>query len=76
MPHINIKKGHDLLISGTPDKDIVEINNFETVAILPTDFKGIKPKLIIKEGEEVKIGSPLFSDKINPDIKWLSLIHI
>ena len=70
MPHINIKKGHDLLISGTPDKDIVEINNFETVAILPTDFKGIKPKLIIKEGEEVKIGSPLFSDKMNPDIKW------
>ena len=50
MPHINIKKGHDLLISGVPDKNIVEINNFETVAILPTDFKGVKPKLIIKEG--------------------------
>ena len=70
MPHINIKKGHNLRISGTPDKNIVEINNFETVAILPTDFKGVKPKLIIKEGEEVKIGSPLFSDKMNPDIKW------
>jgi len=70
MPHINIKKGHNLRISGTPDKNIVEINNFETVAILPTDFKGVKPKLIIKEGEEVKIGSPLFFDKMNPDIKW------
>ena len=60
MPHINIKKGHDLRISGKPDKNITDLNNFETVAILPTDFNGVKPKLMISEGDEVKIGFYLF----------------
>ncbi len=60
MPHINIKKGHDLHISGKPDKNITDLNNFETVAILPTDFNGVKPKLMISEGDEVKIGFYLF----------------
>jgi Na+-transporting NADH:ubiquinone oxidoreductase, subunit NqrA len=60
MPHINIKKGHDLQISGLPDKTIQQQIKSETVAILPTDFRGIKPKLIVKEGDKVKIGSPLF----------------
>ena len=46
MPHINIKKGHDLRIFCQPDKYIVEITNFETVAILPTDFNGVKPNPI------------------------------
>jgi Na+-transporting NADH:ubiquinone oxidoreductase subunit A len=70
MPHINIKKGHDLQISGLPDKTIQQQIKSETVAILPTDFRGIKPKLIVKEGDKVKIGSPLFFNKVNPDIKW------
>jgi Na+-transporting NADH:ubiquinone oxidoreductase subunit A len=72
MPHINIKKGHDIRISGKPDKNIASLNNPKTLAILPTDFKGVKPKLIVKEGDKVKIGSSLFFDKNNPDIKWAS----
>jgi len=60
MPHINIKKGHDLHISGKPDKNITDLNNFETVAILPTDFNGVKPKIMISEGDEEKIGFYLF----------------
>ena len=70
MPHIKIRKGHDLLISGLPDETIQKKIKSETVAILPTDFRGIKPKLIVKEGDDVKIGSPLFFNKVNPDIKW------
>ena len=70
MPHIKIRKGHDLQISGLPDETIQEKIKSETVAILPTDFRGIKPKLIVKEGDDVKIGSPLFFNKVNPDIKW------
>ena len=70
MPHIKIRKGHDLQISGLPDETIQEKIKSEIVAILPTDFRGIKPKLIVKEGDDVKIGSPLFFNKVNPDIKW------
>ena len=72
MPHINIKKGHDIRISGKPDKNITSLNNPKTLAILPTDFKGVKPKIMAKEGDEVKIGSPLFFDRNKPEIKWAS----
>ena len=70
MPHIKIRKGHNLQISGLPDNIIQEQIHSETVAILPTDFRGVKPKLIVKEGDDVKIGSPLFFNKSNPNIKW------
>ena len=72
MPHIKIKKGHDLKISGVPDKNIAYPSEHSTVAILPNDFRGVKPKLLVKEGDKLEIGSPLFYNKINPDVKWAS----
>ena len=72
MPHINIKKGHDIRISGKPVKNIINLSSPKKLAILPTDFVGVKPKLMVTEGDGVKIGSPLFFDKNKPDIKWAS----
>ena len=72
MPHIKITKGHDLKISGIPDKNIAYPAQYSTVAIMPNDFRGVKPKLLVKEGDIVDIGSPLFFNKINPEIKWAS----
>ena len=72
MPHIKITKGHDLKISGIPDKNITYPAQYSTVAILPNDFRGVKPKLLVKEGDKVNIGSPLFFNKINPEVKWAS----
>ena len=72
MPHIKITKGHDLKISGIPDKNIAYPAQYSTVAILPNDFRGVKPKLLVKEGDKVNIGSPLFFNKINPEVKWAS----
>ena len=72
MAHIKITKGHDLKISGIPDKNIAYPTQYSTVAILPNDFRGVKPKLLVKEGEKVNIGSPLFFNKISPEVKWAS----
>ena len=72
MPHIKITKGHDLKISGIPDKNITYPAQYSTVAILPNDFRGVKPKLLVKEGDKVNIGSPLFFNKINPEVRWAS----
>jgi len=72
MPHIKITKGHDLKISGIPDKNIAYPAQYSTVAIMPNDFRGVKPKLLVKEGDKVNIGSPLFFNKINPEVKWAS----
>ena len=53
MPHIKITKGHDLKISGIPDKNIAYPAQYSTVAIMPNDFGGVKPKLLVKEGDKV-----------------------
>ena len=72
MAHIKIKKGHSINIAGIPEKNISTFSSVSSLAILPPDFKGVKPKLIVKVGDKVKIGSPLFFDKLNPEIKWAS----
>ena len=73
MAEINIRKGHDLQISGKPKDEIFDVAMGKTVAIKPTEFKSIKPKLLVKEGDKVKIGTPIFYDKGNPDLTFPSL---
>ncbi len=69
---IRIKKGANLKILGEASK-ILNKNIFpSTFSIKPTDFFGLIPKLIVKEGGKVKIGTPLFYSKENPDIKVVS----
>ena len=72
MNHISIKKGHDIRIAGVPPKEISTISGVETAAIIPKAFRGVKPKLMVNEGDQVQIGSPLFFDKNKPDVKWAS----
>ncbi|MBT3179670.1 MAG: Na(+)-translocating NADH-quinone reductase subunit A [Candidatus Marinimicrobia bacterium] len=72
MKKIIIYKGHDIRISGIPTKETSSIPKSETVALLPKTFRGVKPKLLVNEGDTVKIGSPLFFDKTKPDVKWAS----
>ena len=73
MADINIKKGHNVQISGKPELLVYPLHKSKTVAIKPPDFKGIKPKLLVKEGDEVKIGTPIFYHKSNPDLKFPSI---
>ena len=39
---------------------------------MPLEFRDVKPKLMIKKDDKVKIGSPLFYDKNKPEVKWAS----
>ncbi len=72
MNHISIKKGHNIKIRGCPDPEIITIPLPDKVSICPNQFRGVKPKLIVKEGDDVKIGSPLFFDKLKPQVMWPS----
>ncbi|MFL2983412.1 MAG: Na(+)-translocating NADH-quinone reductase subunit A [Candidatus Neomarinimicrobiota bacterium] len=72
MNHINIKKGHDLQIKGSPESNISSSIMVDKVAVSPNSFRSIKPKLIVSEGDTVNVGSPLFYDKLKPDVKWAS----
>ena len=72
MAHIKIRKGHDIQISGAPENEYLNIDKTKTVSIQPANFRYIKPKLLVKVGDKVDIGSPLFFDKLHPEIKWAS----
>ena len=72
MTLIRIKKGFDLKIQGKPAPEILILGNPDRVAVLPEKMRFVKPKLMVKTGDTVKIGSLLYVDKRNPDIKFLS----
>ena len=72
MKKIIIKKGHDLKIKGSPENQISSSITVDKIALSPNSFRSIKPKLIVNEGDTVNVGSPLFYDKLKPDVKWAS----
>ena len=59
-------------MKGVPSNEISSNIMPDKVSISPNTFRGIKPKLIVSEGDRVNTGSPLFYDKLKPDIKWAS----
>ena len=65
---IVLKKGLNIPISGVAEKRLSKTVTSEVIAIQPSDFKGFLPRLLVKEGDTVLAGSPVLSDKKNPDI--------
>jgi len=73
MPRtIKINKGLDIKLVGAAEKKISDIRP-DSFAIKPTDFIGVFPRLLVKEGDEVKAGSPLFIDKYRENIIFTAL---
>lgn len=69
---IKIKKGLNINMLGAAEKIIKKAEQAEFYAIKPTDFIGIHPKLVVKIGDRVKAGSPLFFDKFQPKVQFTS----
>lgn len=67
-----LKKGLDLPIKGEPKQEISGSKTTRKVALLGEDYVGMKPTMIIKEGDAVKVGQVLFTDKKQPDVKYTS----
>lgn len=70
MTHIKIRKGHSIRIAGIPQKEVITNLSTAEVGICPVEYRYVKPKLFIKEGDHVDIGTPLFFNKENPEQKW------
>ena len=73
MHKIKVNKGHNINISGLSSREYSGAQNNKFVSITPLDFNYIKPKMIVKENDIVKMGDPIFFDKLNPEIKWPSI---
>lgn len=72
---IKLRKGYNIKIQGEPINEIINRNfRAKTFSIKPTDFEGLSPipKLLVGVGDEVKAGSPLFYDKKQPEVLFVS----
>ncbi|MEX0703698.1 MAG: Na(+)-translocating NADH-quinone reductase subunit A [Planctomycetales bacterium] len=69
---IRIKKGLDLPIAGEPQQTVADAPRPNTVALLARDYVGMKPTMAVREGDEVRLGQPLFTDKRIPGVKYTS----
>ena len=63
-----IKKGLDLPVTGKPVQSIHPGSPVSTVALLGDDYVGMKPTMLVKAGDRVKVGQPLFEDKKTPGV--------
>ena len=60
---IRIKKGLNIKLVGEAEQKTTDITASGVYALQPDDFHGITPKLIAREGAEVKAGEPVFHAK-------------
>ncbi|MEL0320891.1 MAG: Na(+)-translocating NADH-quinone reductase subunit A [Gammaproteobacteria bacterium] len=67
---IEIKTGLDLPIKGSPKQEIGEGNAIKRVAVIGSDYPGMKPTMLVQEGDQVKLGQPLFADKKNDGVQF------
>ncbi len=65
---IQLKKGLNLPIAGAPRQVIEDGAEVKRVAILGTDYPGLRPTMKVAEGDAVQIGAPIFEDKKNPGV--------
>jgi Na+-transporting NADH:ubiquinone oxidoreductase subunit A len=63
---IKTKKGLNLPISGNPSLDVDSSTAVNSVAVLGADFVGLKPTMMVEEGDTVLSGQKLFENKKNP----------
>jgi Na+-transporting NADH:ubiquinone oxidoreductase subunit A len=70
---IKTKKGLNLPIAGEPDQAIYnDAGVVKSVAVLGPDYVGLKPTMKVAEGDRVKLGDVLFSDKQFPQVVYTS----
>ena len=65
-----IRKGLNLPIKGQPKADIDKNKKVKSVAILGADYQGMKPTMLVKVGDEVKLGEPVFECKRQVGVKY------
>ena len=68
---IKIRQGLDIKLKGKAER-MVDGIEAEFFALQPTDFVGLTPRLLVKEGDEVKVGTALMQAKHDERIRFVS----
>jgi Na+-transporting NADH:ubiquinone oxidoreductase subunit A len=69
---VKLHRGLDIRLAGVAKKEKIAIKPGNVYALQPDDFEGVKPKVVVKEGDKVKAGDALFVNKAYPEVKFAS----
>ena len=69
---IKLRKGLDINLQGKAEAKRIQLKSNGQFAIVPDDFEGVTPKVVVKEGDKVKAGDALFINKQYPEVKFAS----
>ncbi|MEO6130202.1 MAG: Na(+)-translocating NADH-quinone reductase subunit A [Saprospiraceae bacterium] len=69
---ITLRRGYDIKLEGLAEKRIVNLPISDVIAVKPSDFHKIVPKVIVEPGEQIKAGQTLFLDKLRPELRFTS----
>ncbi|MBO7648568.1 MAG: NADH:ubiquinone reductase (Na(+)-transporting) subunit A, partial [Bacteroidales bacterium] len=68
---IKIRQGFDLQLDGGATS-VVEPYATGRYYIRPSDFRWMTPQLLVREGDSLSVGTPLFADKRDPRVRICS----
>ena len=60
---MKIRRGMDIPLAGAPEQQIEAVSPARAVALVGPDYIGMKPTMAVSEGDVVKRGQLLFTDK-------------
>lgn len=69
---IKLCKGLEINLSGKAAAEVTAAKASKVYGLVPDAFVGVKPKVVVKEGDIVKAGDALFVDKLHPEVKFAS----
>ena len=69
---IKITKGLNINLKGKAAAQVSAVPASKVYGLVPDAFWGMKPKVVVKEGDEVKAGDALFVNKLHPEVKFVS----
>jgi Na+-transporting NADH:ubiquinone oxidoreductase subunit A len=69
---IKLRKGLDIKLQGKAEEKTLHLKSNGKFALVPDDFVGVTPKVVVKEGDKVKAGDALFVNKLYPEVKFAS----
>ena len=69
---IKLHKGLDIHLQGKAEETLIQLKSNGQYALVPDDFEGVTPKVVVKEGDIVKAGDALFVNKQYPEVKFAS----
>ena len=69
---IRLRKGLDIHLQGKAEETKLNLKSNGHFALVPDDFEGVVPKVVVREGDVVKAGDALFVNKLYPEVRFAS----